>query len=254
MTMPYYASAEQIMRDRSELARKELPAGAASSFSPTATECSLSPRTRRVLCTRSANCTTVSDSRQWASTTSSRICAARASSTQTCVGYSYDRRDVTGRSLANAYAQTLERSSPSSPSRTRSRSVLPRSVASEAVRRLSSTGSRTTDPSRTSRNSWSWAHDRTDRDGDARVVPARPRPRIRSADCSRGAPKGRPAPAGTTESEPRTLDVSALEVAVLDSNRPRRAFKRIAGTVLEEMLPAPAAVEDAPPANGDAPS
>ncbi len=66
--------------------------------------------------------------------------------------------------------------------------------------------------------------------------------------------KGGPAPAGTTEAEPRTLDVSALEVAVLDSNRPRRAFKRIAGTVLEEMLPAPAAVEDAPPANGDAPS
>jgi proteasome alpha subunit len=66
--------------------------------------------------------------------------------------------------------------------------------------------------------------------------------------------KGGPAPAGTTEAEPRTLDVSALEVAVLDSNRPRRAFKRIAGSALEEMLPTPAATEDAPPANGDAPS
>ncbi len=31
MTLPYYASAEQIMRDRSELARKESRAVAASS-------------------------------------------------------------------------------------------------------------------------------------------------------------------------------------------------------------------------------
>jgi proteasome alpha subunit len=31
--------------------------------------------------------------------------------------------------------------------------------------------------------------------------------------------------------------VSTLEVAILDANRPRRAFRRITGTALEALLP-----------------
>ena len=42
-------------------------------------------------------------------------------------GYSFDRRDVTVRNLANAYAQTLGTSSPRLPSRTKLRLWLPRS-------------------------------------------------------------------------------------------------------------------------------
>jgi proteasome alpha subunit len=33
------------------------------------------------------------------------------------------------------------------------------------------------------------------------------------------------------------LEVSTLEVAILDANRPRRAFRRITGAALERLLP-----------------
>ena len=36
-----------------------------------------------------------------------------------------------------------------------------------------------------------------------------------------------------------TLDVTTLEVAILDVNRPRRAFRRITGAALERLLPEP---------------
>ena len=43
--------------------------------------------------------------------------------------------------------------------------------------------------------------------------------------------------AGGNGSEPRTLGPSTLEVAILDVNRPRRAFRRITGSALEALLP-----------------
>jgi proteasome alpha subunit len=41
-----------------------------------------------------------------------------------------------------------------------------------------------------------------------------------------------------TNGESRQIDASTLEVAILDVNRPRRAFRRITGSALEAMLPA----------------
>ena len=37
--------------------------------------------------------------------------------------------------------------------------------------------------------------------------------------------------------EPRVLGPSTLEVAILDTSRPRRAFRRITGSALESLLP-----------------
>jgi proteasome alpha subunit len=42
---------------------------------------------------------------------------------------------------------------------------------------------------------------------------------------------------GSGSAEPRTLGVSTLEVAILDQNRPRRAFRRSTGSALEALLP-----------------
>ncbi|MGH3560227.1 MAG: proteasome subunit alpha, partial [Mycobacterium sp.] len=42
---------------------------------------------------------------------------------------------------------------------------------------------------------------------------------------------------GDNGSEPRTLGPGTLEVAILDANRPRRAFRRITRSALEAMLP-----------------
>src|SRR6201992_4221520 len=45
--------------------------------------------------------------------------------------------------------------------------------------------------------------------------------------------------AGSGNGDDNTLDVTTLEVAILDVNRPRRAFRRITGAALERLLPEP---------------
>jgi proteasome alpha subunit len=50
----------------------------------------------------------------------------------------------------------------------------------------------------------------------------------------------------TPATEPRVLGPSTLEVAILDTNRPRRAFRRITGAALDAML----ADADAAPIDG----
>jgi proteasome alpha subunit len=54
---------------------------------------------------------------------------------------------------------------------------------------------------------------------------------------------------GNGGSEPRALGPSTLEVAILDANRPRRAFRRIIGSALEALLPKE--VSDAKKPDGD---
>ncbi|PRC47591.1 proteasome subunit alpha, partial [Mycobacterium sp. ITM-2017-0098] len=44
---------------------------------------------------------------------------------------------------------------------------------------------------------------------------------------------------GEKGTEPRVLGPEVLEVAILDANRPRRAFRRITGAALEALLPQP---------------
>ena len=56
----------------------------------------------------------------------------------------------------------------------------------------------------------------------------------------------------TPAAEPRVLGPSTLEVAVLDANRPRRAFRRITGAALESLLPKDLP-ESAAAAEGDGP-
>lgn len=50
-----------------------------------------------------------------------------------------------------------------------------------------------------------------------------------------------------TGAEPRTLGPATLEIAVLDVNRPRRAFRRITGSALEALLPVEESVPEQQP-------
>jgi proteasome alpha subunit len=45
------------------------------------------------------------------------------------------------------------------------------------------------------------------------------------------------------------LDVSTLEVAILDASRPRRAFRRITASALEALVPKLEAPAEAEPAS-----
>src|SRR3954463_2502651 len=107
MTMPYYASAEQVMRDRSEYARKGISRGRSVAVltyddgvlfiaeNPSSTLHKVSELYDRVGFAAVG---------RYSEFESLRVAGIRLADVR---GYSYNRRDVTGRVIANAYAQTL---------------------------------------------------------------------------------------------------------------------------------------------------
>ena len=76
VSMPFYVSPEQVMKDRADYARKGIARGRSLVALSASRGSSSSPRTRRARCTRSARSTTASLSPASASTTSSRCCGS----------------------------------------------------------------------------------------------------------------------------------------------------------------------------------
>jgi proteasome alpha subunit len=239
VTLPFYASAEQVMRDRSELARKGIARGRS------VTVLTFAGGVLFVAENRSSSLRKVSeiyDRIGFAAvgrynefenlrTAGIRLADAR--------GYSYDRRDVTGRWLANAYAQTMgsiftEQQKPFEVELCVAE--VGAASADDQLYRITYDGSITDEPgfvvmggqtepiSTQLRESY--------RDGmelaDAVAVAVRG---LQSA-----SPGGSSGGNGGAASD-RLLGVSALEVAVLDRSRPRRAFRRITGAALAALLP-----------------
>lgn len=107
MTMPFYVSPEQIMKDRADFARKGIARGRSViviryrdgvlfvAENPSSTLHKISEIYDRI------GFAAVGRYNEFESL---RIGGVRLADMR---GYSYDRRDVTGRTLANAYAQTL---------------------------------------------------------------------------------------------------------------------------------------------------
>jgi len=152
-------------------------------------------------------------------------------------GYAYDRRDVTGRQLANVYAQTLgtiftEQAKPYEVELCVAEVAHYGETKPPELYRITYDGSindephyvvmgGTTDPI-TSALKESYTENASL--GDA------VRMAVKALEAGTHAN-------GSGSSEPRTLGVATLEVAVLDQNRPRRAFRRITGSALEALLP-----------------
>ena len=148
-------------------------------------------------------------------------------------GYAYDRRDVTGRQLANVYAQTLgtiftEQAKPYEVELCVAEVAHFGESKPPELYRITYDGSiadephfvvmgGTTDPIATALNE-SYSENLGLSDAVKVAVDA----------LKAGANGG---------SESRTLGPSTLEVAILDANRPRRAFRRITGSALEAVLP-----------------
>lgn len=147
-------------------------------------------------------------------------------------GYAYSRRDVTGRQLANVYAQTLgtiftEQAKPYEVELCVAEVAHYGETKAPELYRITYDGSiadephfvvmgGTTEPIATALNE-SYAENAGLQDA------------VRIAVAALGA--------GGNGAEPRTLGPSTLEVAILDANRPRRAFRRITGAALEALLP-----------------
>lgn len=148
-------------------------------------------------------------------------------------GYAYDRRDVTGRQLANVYAQTLgtiftEQAKPYEVELCVAEVAHYGETKPPELYRITYDGSiadephfvvmgGTTEPITTALNE-SYAENL----GLSDAV------KVAVAALKAGSNGG---------TEPRTLGPKTLEVAILDANRPRRAFRRITGSALEAVLP-----------------
>ena len=154
MSFPYFISPEQAMRERSELARKGIARGRsvmAMAYAGGVLFVAENPSRSLQKISELYDRVGFAAVGRFNEFDNLRRGGIQFADTR---GYAYDRRDVTGRQLANVYARRSGRSSPSRPSPTRSSSALPRSRTSARPNRLSSTASPTTGRSPTSRISW----------------------------------------------------------------------------------------------------
>lgn len=244
MTLPYYASAEQIMRDRSELARKGIARGRSVialiysegvlfvAENPSRALHKISELYDRL------GFAAVGKYNEFEALRRSGIMHADMR------GYSYDRRDVTGRALANAYAQTLGSIFTDQPKPYEVEICVAEVGRAEGddspqLYRITYDGSivdetqfvvmgGNTEPILTAlRSSY--------------------RPGLSLEAAVEVAVTALQQPVGT-DPAPRVLGRGELEVAVLEKSRPRRAFRRISGAALEGLLPAPSTVAAEPAA------
>jgi proteasome alpha subunit len=255
MTMPYYASAEQVMRDRSEYARKGISRGRSVAVltyddgvlfiaeNPSSTLHKVSELYDRVGFAAVG---------RYSEFESLRVAGIRLADVR---GYSYNRRDVTGRVIANAYAQTL--------GEVFTQQMKPFEVElcvaevgdtpeSDQLYRLTFDGSIVDEP------------DFVVMGGQADAVTGNLRQHFTAgmglAEALRVGVQALSAVSPATSAsggERQQLPAEQLEVAVLDRRRPKRAFRRVVGPALRALLadePAPAETAAPAPHSPSAPA
>jgi proteasome alpha subunit len=233
VTMPFYASVEQIMRDRSELARKGIARGrgvVVLSYSRGVLFVAENLSTALHKISEIYDRIGFAAVGRYNEYENLRQAGIRHADVR---GYSYDRRDVTGRALANAYAQTLgtifsEQQKPFEVELCVAE--VGADQDSDQLYHLTYDGSIADDP------------DFVVMGGQAEVISTALKESFRQ-DMDTAAAVGAAVAALSSVSTSvngagqRILGVGQLEVAVLDRSRPRRAFRRITGAALTALLP-----------------
>ena len=248
MSMPFYASAEQIMRDRSEFARKGISRGRSVVVSTYAdgvlfvTENASSALHKVSEIYDRIGFAAVGKYPEFESL---RVAGIRLADLR---GYSYDRRDVTARALANAYAQTLgsiftEQQKPYEVELCVAE--VGESAEQDQLYRLTYDGTIVEEPEFMVMGGQA--------DALATELKATFRAGGSLADALGVAVRGLGS-VGASDGGRRALAADQLEVAVLDRTRGTRKFRRITGLALTELLPvAQAGDEPAEPAAADTP-
>ncbi|MGP4015746.1 proteasome subunit alpha [Saccharopolyspora sp. 5N708] len=242
MTMPFYTSPEQLMRERSELARKGIARGrsvvvlkyaggvlfVAENPSPTLHKVAeIYDRIGFAAVGRYSEFEAL------------RVAGVRIADVR---GYSYDRRDVTGRSLANTYAQHL--------GAIFTEQIKPFEVEicvaevgftadNDQLYRLTYDGSIVDEPQYVVMGGQADAIASTLKDSFSDG--------LELADAAKLAIEALSSGGDST----RELGIAQLEVAVLDRARPNRTFRRIQGAALEALVPVPESTSDADESNGE---
>jgi proteasome alpha subunit len=252
MTMPYYASAEQVMRDRSEYARKGISRGRSVAVLTCADGVLLiaeNPSSTLHKVGEIYDRIGFAAVGRYSEFESLRVAGVRLADVR---GYSYNRRDVTGRVVANAYAQTLgsiftEQMKPFEVELC----VAEVGTTAEAdqLYRLTFDGSVVDEP------------DFVVMGGQAEAVTTHLRENFRSGLPLREALAVGVAALSAVSASTQanggahtTLPAEQLEVAVLDRVRPKRTFRRVTGAALRALLAddaAPAAETTPDAAEGD---
>ncbi|MEV4828364.1 proteasome subunit alpha [Micromonospora sp. CA-248260] len=240
MAMQFYASPEQIMRDRSELARKGIARGrSAVVLSYTGGVLFVAENLSSAL----HKVSEIYDRIGFAAVgrynefENLRRAGVRMADLN---GLSYDRRDVTGRALANAFAQTLgaiftEQSKPFEVEICVAQ--VGATVEEDELYRLTYDGSVNDEPGRMAMGGQAEAI--------TGVLKAEHRPDLSLSEAVRVAMKALSSVGGEGGAA-RTIAPNQLEVAVLDRARVGRTFRRITGAALTALLEGDAAGDAAP--------
>jgi proteasome alpha subunit len=231
MTMPYYASAEQIMRDRSDFARKGMARGRGVIALKVADGVlfvaeNLYGKLRKL--SEIYDRIGFAAAGKYNEYENLRVAGVRYAE---LVGYANSRADVSSWAVANAYAQTLgaiftEQQKPYEVEICVAE--VGASAEGDQLFRVTYDGSITEEP------------DFAVMGGQAEAIATAMRTSYRN-DLELGAAVRAAAHAlgEAGADQPRQLTSTQLEVAVLDRSRAKRAFRRLPGPVLEELLRAP---------------
>ncbi|CAM2914294.1 proteasome subunit alpha [Mycobacterium intermedium] len=234
MSFPYFISPEQAMRERSELARKGIARGrsvVALAYADGVLFVAENPSRSLQKISEIYDRVGFAAAGKFNEFDNLRRGGIQFADTR---GYAYDRRDVTGRQLANVYAQTLgtiftEQAKPYEVELCVAEVAHYGETKAPELYRITYDGSIADEPHYVVMGGTT--EPITNKLKESYTENADLPQALRIAlDALR---------AGSAESSTNgqaSLSVTSLEVAVLDANRPRRAFKRIHRSKLEALL------------------
>jgi proteasome alpha subunit len=231
VSFPYFISPEQAMRERSELARKGIARGrsvVALAYSGGVLFVAENPSRSLQKVSELYDRVGFAAVGRFNEFDNLRRGGIQFADTR---GYAYDRRDVTGRQLANVYAQTLgtiftEQAKPYEVELCVAEVAHFGETKAPELYRITYDGSIADEP-----------HFVVMGGSTEPIITALNDSYSENLDLSDAVKVAVAALTAGGNGEPRTLSPSTLEVAILDANRPRRAFRRITGPALEALLP-----------------
>jgi len=229
VSMPFYVSPEQVMKDKADYARKGIARGRsvvviayADGLLFVAENASRALHKISEIYDRIAFAAVG----KYNEFENLRVAGVRVADLR---GFSYDRRDVTARGLANVYAQTLGTIFTETPKPYEVEIVVAEvgdAADGDQIYRLTYDGSVADE------------HGFVAMGGHAEQIGATVREGYVDGLALSDALGLAVRALATIDGETRELPAAQLEVAVLDRHRPRRKFRRLVGPALERVLPA----------------
>ena len=234
MSFPYFISPEQAMRERSELARKGIARGksvVALAYAGGVLFVAENPSRSLQKISELYDRVGFAAAGKFNEFDNLRRGGIQFADTR---GYAYDRRDVTGRQLANVYAQTLgtiftEQAKPYEVELCVAEVAHYGETKPPELYRITYDGSIADEPHFVVMGGTTEPITAALKDSYAENANLRDAPQIAVKALRAGGPDG-------GNGDQPSLDVASLEVAILDANRPRRAFRRINRATLETLL------------------